>query len=274
MKKLLAVAALLTLAVVGLAADSARDGTKFNKPGSGTGNQSAATLPVPQLVGGILRSDTSSKAISLDASGNAYTLEASKDRDNWIVYANAINDTFSVGSLNNTRVAAIAANAGYSAESTQVYSCGQYRRFTIFLRGIGVTGDTTTKIRLAVQVRKHIAASADSNSTFAWGGWATSPSFTGADSLGVSFSGITISSSPGPVGLYPGEHLVVLDPRQRGDRNTDYFFGPPDGVALDLIDSKGQWFWAPYMSVRVRCLTGPGTVSVKPRIIMHVAMGS
>lgn len=213
---------------------------------------------------------------SCDNAGHPLTSDAYRDRDNWIVYTNAINDTISIGALLNARQAAGSTNAGFCAESTTVYPCASYKKFTLMLRvipGSGATGDTTSNIRLAVEVRKHIAQVADSASTFVWSGWNTSPTYAATDSIGQGY-GPTISSSPGTVALYPGEHLIVFNPKQRGDRNTDYFFGPPDGIALDLVDSKGQWFWAPYISVRVRVLSGSATVANKPRVIMHLAMGS
>jgi hypothetical protein len=61
--------------------------------------------------------------------------------------------------------------------------------------------------------------------------------------------------------------------RGRGAGATNQTNGSwPDGIAVDLMDSRGQWYWAPYTSVRIRLIGYAG--SGKPRVIAKLAMGS
>lgn len=287
------------------AAAQVRDGVKFNPAASGirtyvrrsvdsTGTTAgkvdsavlilpAQSMPMLQAVGGMYAADTTGRVLRFDASGNLLSSEANKDRDNWsIPTGGIINDTMSVAALANGRVSSQSSNLGFCAESTLVLPCGQYRHFTLFMRAIPIgaaTSDTSSMIRVAVEIRKHTTNLADTSSTFVWMSWeppAGTNAPTGPDSLGHTYAGVTIGSTPGTVALYPGEHEFIFDPRRRGDRNTDYFFGPPDGIAVDLVDAHGQWFWAPYMSVRIRVLsyTSSAANDHKPRIYLAVGMGS
>lgn len=213
-----------------------------------------------------------------DASGNAYTNEASKDRDHYAVFP-VCDDTVSIGQLIDTKSSK---GFPFTAESSAVISCYDYRRFTLMMRVIPVGGDTTTRFRFAVQVRKHLDATGDSSSTFAWTSFAPTPTaVTGLDdSTGHFTAGVFFGGTGSALGIAPwsNEKVVVFD-GERGNAissagSIGQAFGWPGGVAIDLMDCRGQWFWAPYISVRIRCLSAGGTAANKPRVIAWLAMGS
>ena len=206
-----------------------------------------------------------------DASGNAKTTDASRDRDNWTIWTNAINDTITSGSGVNPAAGNNPSGAQFTAESTAVLSVAAYRRVALAIRVIPPGGDTTSIYRLAVQVRGHISGLADSSSTFPWYGWQTQAAVTAADSVGT--NGYTLVTGGQLVAALPSEHIVSWSAKTLGRGFTaGNSFVWPDGIMLDLFDGRAQAFWFPYMSVRVRVLTGP--TSAKPRVILHVVAGS
>jgi hypothetical protein len=211
-----------------------------------------------------------------DALGNAQVSEAIKDRDNWIVYPTAINDTISNGQLVGTAWALANTAAQFCAESTVVYPCGQYRRFALGARWIPAGGDTSTAtIRIAFQVRGHFTATADTSTTFYWDSWTlSSAAGTTTDSVGVG-----TTAQAGNLALaWSGEKIIAFDPRRGNGGATintfSQFFGAPAGKLIDLVDAKGNYFWAPYISVRARVINGYGANATKGRLIVSLAMGS
>lgn len=208
-----------------------------------------------------------------DGSGNAYVNEYAKDRDNWIIYTNAINDTISNGALVGTAWTAVATAAGFCVESTAVYPSGAYRKFAIGIRLIPASGDTTTSAyRLAVQIRGHSGSTADSSNTFYWESWSGIASAGAAD---TSAAGTSAQSGNLAV-VWPGEKVIAFDPRRGNVLTFGQQFGAPAGKLIDLVDAKGNWFWAPYMSVRVRVIGGTSSnaAASKGRIVMSLMMGS
>jgi hypothetical protein len=148
------------------------------------------------------------------------------------------------------------------------------------MRVIPVAADTTSRFRFAVQIRKHTDASGDSSSTFAWAAWnqATPMSVASDDSTGHLFAATFFvggaATGPAP---WANERVFVFD-AERGNAistagSNNQSFGWPGGIAVDLQDARGQDFWAPYMSVRIRCLNA-GAAASKPRVIAKLAMGS
>lgn len=211
-----------------------------------------------------------------DANGNAYTNEASKDRDNFQI-VNVCDDTMSVAQFIDANSTA---GFQFTAESSAVITSYPYRRFTLMMRVIPVAADTTSRFRFAVQVRKHTDATGDSSSTFAWASWANATAMSAAsdDSTGH-FTAATFFSGGASTGAgaWSDERVFVLT-AERGNAigvagSTQQSFGWPGGIAVDLCDARGQWFWAPYMSVRIRCLSA-GAAASKPRVIAKLAMGS
>jgi hypothetical protein len=231
MRRVLVVAALLALtAVLAFGQNVQNMGTWYRNPQSG------------QVV---------------DASGNAYSLEAAKDRDN-IYTATLIADTLHA-SLYTAKP-----NILTTAESTIVVPCGQYRRFAIGLRVQAAALDTFA-LTFAVQIRGHFSAAYDSASTFVWAGWAGVPSTltTGSDSLSFLGKGSGYTA-------WPGERIITFKGYRGNALLAQGDFGAPDGLLIDLVDSKGMYFWAPYISIRVRCLTAVNY----PRVNLSLAMGS
>lgn len=212
----------------------------------------------------------------VDANGNAYTTEASKDRDNFQI-ANVCDDTMSVALFIDNKSTL---GQAFTAESSAVITSYPYRRFTLLLRAIPTAGDTTSRFRFAVQIRKHTDATGDSSSTWAWSAWAnaTAMSVAADDSTGhftdaTFYGGTGSAAGPGP---WSDERVFVLTAERGnmvGASSANQSFGWPGGIAVDLCDARGQWFWAPYMSVRVRCLSASSAAN-KPRVICKLAMGS
>lgn len=215
----------------------------------------------------------------VNSTGSLLVDDVSRDRDNWSVVS-LFDDTVSVADRIDTKSTA---GYPYTAESSAVIPCGQYRRFTLCLRVIPQASDTTNdkRYRFAVQIRKHSSAVADSSNTFAWSSWmnATPMSVASDDSVGHQFSagffqGTLSNSASTP---WANERVFIFD-GTRGNLvsagSVGQSFGWPGGYAVDLCDARGQWFWAPYISIRVRCLSNGTTTLNKPRIIGTLMMGS
>jgi hypothetical protein len=203
--------------------------------------------------------------------------DVSRDRDNWVV-TSLFDDTTSVADLIDTKSTA---GQPYTAESSAVIPCGQYRRFTLCLRVVPAAGDTTSRFRYAVQIRKHSAAAADSASTFAWQSWGLlAPGATAPDDSTGHFGAAVFWQGTGTAtgaSAWSNERVFVFD-SERGQSaasgSVGQSFGWPGGYAIDLQDTRGQSFWAPYISVRIRCLSNGRTTINKARIIGTLMMGS
>lgn len=286
MKKLLLLAALAVLcgAQAWADADQVRDGADFNTPncarhyirrtvdstGTKAGRLDSAVvicapqvMPTPMTVGGVYRPDTTSRALSLDSDGNLKAVDPFRDRDNWSLLA-TVSDTVNSGTGLGVRQFA---QLKWTAESTTVAPAFQYRRLWLALRVIPAGGDTTNKVYLAVQVRGHTSAIDDSVNTFAWYGWATTgaSAVTVADSIGQFFKGThPVQASGNPQVAGPSEKLFVFQPGMGygGILSQGAIFSWPNGIWTPLVDQRGVWFGAPYVSVRVRMLWGTGPVRV------------
>lgn len=181
-------------------------------------------------------------------------------------FQNIIVDTMSVAAAINS-----AQNPGgysFTAESTAIIDVGRFFRIGLMIRAIPAGGDTTTPIRLAVQIRAHLDNSAeDSTNTFYWMPHAVSASISTPDSFVTKYTTSAPPAGAG-VGVWPGEMIVAFnDPaRGRGAMKSNEFFGAPDGCYIPLIATKGDIFWAPYMSVRVRVLQA----AANPKIVMSL----
>lgn len=219
-----------------------------------------------QVGGGVVRADTTTKAFTMSTTGGLSIYDEARDRDQWAVLNGGspiINDTLTVGSGINAG-AGNGAPASFTAESSLVISSGMYQRFALAVRVIPAAGDTATKIRLAVQIRGHITSAVDTNSTFAWLPFQVEAAIAGIDSLGdygTQVAGDHVSQAG------PGEFKLQFDPRNyTGTSGVGNVFAFPSGRWIQLITNSGEWFWAPYMSVRIRCLTG----AAKPRVIAYL----
>lgn len=164
----------------------------------------------------------------VDANGNAYTTESSKDRDRVIKYDSIISDTMSVGTVDSTAVA---------------FDTHDVARGFLFIKAILPAGAATPFVRLAVRVQGHTAATIDSSNTFNFA--VRSANFAAnADSLAFG-SG----TAPTTVAAASTEYVVTIahDPVSPVARRRT--------IILPLRDSSGAWLWAEYTSVMVRVLS-------------------
>lgn len=221
----------------------------------------------------------------------------------WIT--EAINDTITPMNQCQTNKGAGEFEAGlaYTAESTAVYQLRPGEQVYAAIKLDPAAGDTTTYYAFAVQIRAHIPfyrytktgvarsyasdstaalntgwplASSDSASIVPW--LIRSPGNTGAnssDSANAPVSGnayyqSTNTSFLGQVNsrtLWPqSERYVYFPPWGRANS----WFGNSNREILLPLTTSGYpaAFWAPYFSVRIRCVYGPA--SGKPRVIMHL----
>lgn len=213
-----------------------------------------------------------------DAYGNAYVNEASKDRDNYQIVP-VCDDTLSNGGIVSASNLNVGSGMSFSAESSAVIPTYAFKKFTLLIRvvpAVNGAADSNAVVRIAVQIRKHTDATGDTSSTFAWTSWAGSTNVTTADS--ASNAGPTLLAS----GASPNASEKVFNfeiGRGRGNIRSRQAAAMswPDGLAVDLIDSKGQWYWSPYTSVRVRVIgnsTSGTAAAACPRVICKLAMGS
>lgn len=222
------------------------------------------------LVGGI-NADSTGGVLTM-SNGALNLTDVARDRDSWAILNGGqpiINDTLTVGSsFDFGGSASVTVGNFYSAESSLVISAGTYTRFALMWRVIPAAGDTTTKVVLAWQVRGHISNTADTSSTFAWSprGWdITTPGTLGPFAM-VDSTVAKTTSTIGTVAL-PTEFTTFFSPKWYSGTLTAYqAFAMPSGRMLPLIDQSGVWFWAPYVSVRVRCLRGAS----KPKVIAYL----
>jgi len=107
-----------------------------------------------QPIAGILRTDSTARLMSMDGSGNLY-VTWDKDRDNWRLYPNVINNQ-----LNST-------TAGY--DSSQAMDTHDMKKLWLVL--YGQFDSLSTNVRLAVQIRGHYNTASDSGSAYPWVRW-------------------------------------------------------------------------------------------------------
>lgn len=213
----------------------------------------------------------------VDANGNAYLNEAAKDRDNYVIVP-VCDDTLSNGGGVSASNANVGGAMAFTAESSLVIPTYMYHHFTLLMRVVPVfsaAADSAVTYRIAVQVRKHTDQTNDSSSTFAWTSWTNAALVATADSTGN--AGQTFMAS----GAFAGQSertFVFVGARGRGNGNSRQAAAMswPDGIAVDLIDSRGQWYWSPYTSIRVRIIgnSAGNTAALCPRVICKLAMGS
>jgi len=107
-----------------------------------------------QPIAGILRTDSTARLMSMDGSGNLY-VTWDKDRDNWRLYPNVINNQ-----LNST-------TAG--VDSSQAMDTHDMKKLWLVL--YGQFDSLSTTVRLAVQIRGHYNTASDSGSAYPWVRW-------------------------------------------------------------------------------------------------------
>lgn len=247
MKKILralAVAALVAVPVVVMAQVVAQDGQRTD-PGRRAIGQGL-------LIGGVDRSDSTFRALTLDPSGSASTVDADRDRnfftsqtliDNWVM-----------------------ASGAAMADSSTPLATHAYKRLGLMIYGIPDSASNGT-VRLALQIRAHLSASTDTLSTFPWIRFSvTDSAATGIDSVGhganpaqVPLTAVQATQANSSLGgVLPGEIKLTFNDSRRDTTDAGGNgkpFSSPVGFYIPLSHS-GDWFWAPYTSVRVRVLNG------------------
>jgi hypothetical protein len=181
--------------------------------------------------------------LAMDISRSLLVRESTPpDRDAWMIWTNAINDTISSASNQNSP---------FSAESTATLNVSTLRTVTAFIKWVPPGGDTTSTYSYAVQVRAHIVQSQDSSSTGIWHRPRTL---------------IAAGDAPDSVGHLPASKLNVYN-AATGEfilqfNNARYLptahrsWNGQTGIYVHIASRDGNAFWAPYMSIRIRNL-GP-----------------
>ena len=219
--------------------------------------QSATSPVVPQVkvnvVGGVFASDTSGVPLQFDASGNLRTSEYSKDRDLWRLYPNVINNFLTTNIL------------AFADSNTIPIDTHDMKQLALVL--YGSPDSLSSVVRLAVQVRGHYTTSSDSGSAFPWIRWPVRSSTvaSGVDSIGHTLIGTygvaqattaNVLASDG--GLWPGEFEVKFNTvaNDTSGAGNGKYGAYPKGMYIKLVDHGGDYFWAPYTSIRIRIING------------------
>ena len=247
-RRVLAIAVLLAVPVWAQAQVVQQDGSRTDPGRTGTGSG--------MMIGGI-DSDTLFRIPRYDASGNAQFSDVSRDRSSWLIWSNAINDTVSAPTQANILT------TPFSAESTATLDVSTLRSVGLFLRyAPGAPVDTSQVYRFAVQVRAHPVQSQDSSSTYVWHKQMLEPvDAAGQDSIGHHVNSIA------QTGAQTGEIIVDFS-NKRYMPSAFRSWSGQTGIYFIVAVRDGSTLWAPYMSIRVRCI-GP-LAGPKPRIRVDV----
>lgn len=253
LRKWAAVAALMLCGGVALAQVVQQDGSRTDPGRRGTGQGS--------LIGGIVRSDTTMRLLTMDSNGNLKTAEATPMFNN-----------YRTGTLVNNQLTA----SGTQMADSNTIAIQSYDLKRIGLSFYGSPDSLSTVVRLAVQVRGHMTQTTDSSSTFPWVRWTNAGGIPGGTGVGI-FRSDSIGHQTGFINtpttpvqstsatvaaassyLYPGEFMVVFNVARddTSGAGASHPWSGPKGYFVPLVGPFGEWFWAPYMSVRVRVLNG------------------
>lgn len=245
------IACLLLLPGTALGQSSAGDGQKH-----GYGPGGSATMPQVGIVGGIVRADTSAKALTMTSDGYVRVADASPDRDANLRFESIIENS------------SIAYNVG---DSSTVIDVHRLRHMKLLIKATPKTtsADTSAVVRLAFQIRTHLNGQSDSSSTFV-------EYLGGISNIGVSAGaadsnvyGHLATGGRGVTGGVPwsGEFVVQIQAKRSAHGNSivvnghDWYY--PSGISLPLDNVAGRDFWGDYISLRVRNLTNtPCAVTV------------
>ena len=194
-----------------------------------------------QRVAGVDITDTSTRVLRVDASWNLKTSEAYPLSDQNLTFSSIISSTITAA----------------SADSSAVLDTHRMRLGMLLIKANPVGGGTGTINRLAVQIRVHLNGQSDTSSTFAiYQYGATAVATAGALPDTISFGHLVSGSTTTP---WSGEFDIMAtaarsSPISGGGSND---FRSPNGIAIPLQSLFGRDSWAPYVSVRVRNITGP-----------------
>jgi len=177
----------------------------------------------------------------VDASGNAKVVEVYPNRDYNFTYSNIINS---------------ASIAAAGADSSAVLDVHNMRLGTLLFKVTPIGGGTGLITRLAVQVRIHLNGVTDTLSVFAVYPYGAGPTFAPAVLDTMNAGHLFTGSGTVP---WSGETILTFN----GNRNSPLdavaavAFSYPNGVAIPLSSLTGRDFYADYISIRVRNVTGP-----------------
>jgi hypothetical protein len=223
---------LLGLALFAMSAYAATEG-QWGRRVAGS-NTSSSGSPSVQIVGGVNTSDTTFVPITINGTTGALTIsDASPARTDFLDGSTPIiDDTTSIG----------------FAESSAVINVGKYRLHSLAIRVAG----TPTAVTMAVQIRFHLNSQSDSSSIFPW--YVRRTGGAAADTT----SNYLAAQTAGAANLSRTEFAVLL----QADGIAAAKWGNQAHAYINLADKYGVEEWAPYVSVRIRVLSG-ANVSVK-----------
>ena len=168
-----------------------------------------------------------------DANGNAYTNDASRDRDRIVKYDAILSDTIAVG----------------MADSTQTtFDTHDVARGYLLIQAVVPKGTAVPFVRLAIRVLGHTASTPDSANTFNWDPCVTTSLIP--DSLAYG-SAVT----PTPVANATTEIVATIAADEGVATGTAMKYPRRNTIIVPLRDNSGAWFWSEYTSVMVRVLS-------------------
>lgn len=147
------------------------------------------------------------------------------------------------------------------------------------------TFDTTSVIRLAVQIRTHLNGQVDSSSVFPlyqYGRTDLGAVTTTASQMDTSVVGHLVSAAPIPNRLatpqagqaWSGEFVVEISAKRSGIYNNvavnGHTFYYPNGIALPLSSLFGREVYSPWTSVRVRYMSSSVGAPANARVRIHL----
>lgn len=206
-----------------------------------------------QRIGGITGADSLGRVLKMDASGNAKVVDADRDRDLWGVY-NLINNQLT------------ASGSGMADSNATPVATYNFRRTGLMF--YAQFDSLSSEVKIAVQVRAHYSSATDSASAFPWYRWPVRSTTVASDvdSLGHMTKGTyaqaqitTANVAQSSGGLWSGEFIVKFQSARQDtvDGISAGKYGAyPKGIYIPLQDIGGNYYWAPYTSVRVRVLSG------------------
>ena len=207
--------------------------------------QSATSPVVPQVkvnvVGGIVASDTSGAPFLMDSDGYAKMVQKNPAMDANLTFASIISSTITAA----------------SADSSAILDTHRMRLGMLLIKANPSGGGTGTINRLAIQIRVHLNGQSDTSSTFAiYQYGATAVATAGALPDTIAFGHLVSGSTTTP---WSGEFDIMATADRSGPvtGGSTNDFRSPTGIAIPLQSLFGRDSWAPYVSVRVRNITGP-----------------
>lgn len=225
-----------------------------------------------------------------DPYGNQYVADPYAPAWGQAWYANAINDTFTVG--NSLTATAGTSQGPFCFDSTAVFAfnAAGYTKLTLYLRSIppvdSTTADSASVTYWGIQVRKHATSAADTSNTAVWHEWASRAlGAAGVVDTVTNWGGSVAFTYPHtPAIAFPGERVFKFDDHIGGVNplgSTGIRAASMTGPVMIAVDvgSPASPFNAAYVSIRVHCIARVGSLananpSRRPRFILGVAMGN